>query len=143
MSQKMFDINVFGLLMTTKEAIKHFNPNGGSVINISSLASTKAFANGSVYCATKAAVDAITRCLRQELGPRNIRVNSINPGMIETEGTYQAGLIDSDFKTKIVQETPLGRIGLPKDIAPAVAFIASDEANWLTGETLFISGGHR
>jgi 3-oxoacyl-[acyl-carrier protein] reductase len=140
---KMFDINVFGLLMATKEAIKHFNPNGGSIINIGSVASTKALAQGSVYCATKASVDAITRCLGQELGPRKIRVNSINPGMVETEGTYHAGIIDSDFKTKTEQETPLGRIGLPKDIAPAVAFIASEEASWITGETLFISGGNR
>lgn len=140
---KMFDINVFGLLMATKEAVKHFNPKGGSIINIGSVASTKALAHGSVYCATKASVDAITRCLGQELGPRKIRVNSINPGMVETEGTHHAGIIDSDFKTKTLQETPLGRIGIPKDIAPAVAFIASEEANWITGETLFISGGNR
>lgn len=140
---KMFDINVFGLLMTTKEAVKHFNPNGGSIINIGSVASTKALAHGSVYCATKASVDAITRCLGKELGPRNIRVNSINPGMVETEGTHHAGIIESDFKAKTEQETPLGRIGLPKDIAPAVAFIVSEDANWITGETLFISGGNR
>ncbi len=140
---KMFDINVFGLLMTTKEAVKHFNSKGGSIINIGSVASTKGLAQGSVYCATKASVDAITRCLGQELGPRNIRVNSINPGMVETEGTHHAGIIESDFKTKTEHETPLGRIGLPKDIAPAVAFIASDEASWITGETLFISGGNR
>jgi len=140
---RMFDINVFGLILATKEAVKHFNSNGGSIINISSVASTKAFAQGSVYCATKASVDAITRCLGQELGPRNIRVNSINPGMVETEGTHQAGMIESDFRKKIEEETPLGRIGVPKDIAPAVAFIASEEASWITGETLFISGGHR
>lgn len=140
---KMFDINVFGLLMTTKEAVKYFNPNGGSIINIGSVASTKAFAQGSVYCATKAAVDAITRCLGQELGPRKIRVNSINPGMVETEGTHHAGIIGSDFKTKTENETPLGRIGMPNDIAPAVAFIASEDASWITGETLFISGGNR
>jgi len=140
---KMFDINVFGLLMVTKEAIKHFNPIGGSIINIGSVASTKALAHGSVYCATKASVDAITRCLGAELGPRNIRVNSINPGMVETEGTHHAGIIDSDFKMKTEQETPLGHIGLPKDIAPAVAFIASEDASWITGETLFISGGNR
>jgi 3-oxoacyl-[acyl-carrier protein] reductase len=140
---RMFDINVFGLLLATKEAVKHFGPNGGSIINISSVASTKAFAHGSVYCATKASVDAITRCLGQELGPRHIRVNSINPGMVDTEGTHRTGIIESDFKTKVEQETPLGRIGIPKDIAPAVAFIASEDASWITGETLFISGGHR
>ena len=140
---KMFGINVFGLLMATKEAVKHFNPNGGSIINIGSVAGTKAIAHGSVYCATKASVDAITRCLGQELGPRKIRINSINPGMVETEGTFDAGILDSDFRTKVEQETPLGRIGVPKDIAPAVAFIASDDASWITGETLFISGGNR
>jgi 3-oxoacyl-[acyl-carrier protein] reductase len=140
---KMFDINVFGLLMASKEAVKHFGPNGGSIVNISSVASTKALANASIYCATKASVDAITRCLAHELGPRNIRVNSINPGMVETEGTQHAGIMESDFKKKTEQETPLGRIGIPKDIAPAVAFIASEEASWITGETLFISGGHR
>lgn len=140
---KMFDINVFGLLMVTKEAVKHFNPNGGSIINIGSVAGMKAITQASVYCATKAAVDAITRCLGQELGPRKIRVNSINPGMVETEGAYDAGIIESDFKTKTEHETPLGRIGLPSDIAPAVTFIASDDASWITGETLFISGGNR
>lgn len=140
---KMFDINVFGLLMVTKEAVKHFNPNGGSIINIGSVAGTKAMAHGSVYAATKAAGDAITRCLGQELGPRKIRVNSINPGMVETEGTYDAGIMGSDFKTRTEQETPLGRIGIPGDIAPAVTFIVSDDASWITGETLFISGGFR
>lgn len=140
---RMFDLNVFGLLMATKEAVKHFGPNGGSIINISSVASTKAIDHGSVYCATKAAVDAITRCLGHELGPRKIRVNSINPGMVDTEGTQTAGIIGSDFKVNTERETPLGHIGIPKDIAPAVAFFVSDEASWITGETLFISGGNR
>lgn len=139
---KTFDLNVLGLLLVTKEAIKYFG-SSGSIVNISSLASTVAVANAAVYCASKAAVDAITRSLGQELGPKNIRVNSVNPGIIETEGTEKAGILSSDMRKNVESQTPLGRIGLPKDIAPAVVFLASDDASWITGETLFITGGFR
>lgn len=139
---KIFDLNVLGLILATKEAAQHFG-SSGSVINISSVASTLAPPTASVYSASKAAVDAITRSLGQELGPRNIRVNSINPGMVETEGTHTMGILDSDFRRNAESQTPLGRIGQPKDIAPAVIFLASDESSWITGETLYISGGFR
>lgn len=139
---KMFDLNVLGLILTSQEAAKHFGKDGGSIVNISSLASTAALANASVYSATKAAVDAVTKSLAKELGPRNIRVNSINPGMVETEGVHTAGFDKSDLRKEIESQTPLGRIGQPEDIAPAAIFLASDDASWITGETLFISGGH-
>ena len=139
---KIFDLNVLGLLLTTKEAIKYFG-SSGSIVNISSVASTSAVATSEVYSASKAAVDAITKSLGKELGPRNIRVNSINPGMIETEGTQSSGILDSDFRKKAEALTPLGRIGRPSDIAPAVVFFASDDASWITGETLYITGGYR
>jgi 3-oxoacyl-[acyl-carrier protein] reductase len=105
--------------------------------------STSAPANTSVYSATKAAVDAVTRSLAKELGPRHIRVNAINPGMVETEGMHAAGLSSGDFRTQIEAQTPLGRMGQPQDIAPAAVFLASDDAAWITGETLYISGGYR
>ena len=140
---KHFNLNVLGLLLTTQEALKHFGSQGGSIINTSSVVSTLGIAGGSVYSATKAAVDAITRSLAKELGPRKIRVNSVNPGMVETEGTHSAGIIQSDFKKQIETTTPLGRIGQPQDIAPAVAFLASSDSSWITGETLYISGGFR
>lgn len=140
---KMFDLNVLGLILATQEAIKYFNPAGGSVINISSVVSVSPVVNSSVYSATKAAVDAITKTLSKELGPRKIRVNSVNPGMVETEGTHSGGLTDSDFRKQVESSTPLGRIGQPDDIAPAVAFLASDSASWITGETLVIAGGYR
>lgn len=139
---KMFDLNVAGLLLAIKEALKYFG-SSGSIVNISSVASTLASPNTAVYSASKAAVDAITKSLGKELGPRNIRVNSINPGIIETEGTQTAGILESDFRRNIEAQTPLGRIGRPADIAPAVAFLASDEASWITGETMVISGGFR
>jgi 3-oxoacyl-[acyl-carrier protein] reductase len=140
---KLFGVNVLGLLLTTQEAVKQFGPGGGSVINISSVAATSAPPTTSVYSATKAAVDAVTRSLAQELGPRKIRVNSINPGMVETEGFHTAGIAESDFRKQIEAQTPLGRIGQPQDIGPAAVFLASDESGWITGETLYISGGHR
>lgn len=140
---KQFNLNVLGLLLATKEAAKYFGESGGSVVNISSVASTKALPNCSVYSATKAAVDAITKCLGLELGPRGIRVNAVDPGVIETEGLLDAGILESDFRQKMEAQTPLGRIGKPQDIAPAVAFLASDDASWITGETLFITGGLR
>lgn len=138
---KHIDLNMFGLLLTTQEALKHFNSTGGSIINISSLVSTLGLANLSVYSSTKAAVDAYTRSLAKELGPRNIRVNSVNPGMVETEGVHETGFIAQ--KDQMAAITPLGRIGQPKDIAPAVTFFASADSSWITGETLFISGGLR
>lgn len=140
---KMFNLNVLGLLLASQEAIKTFGPSGGSIINISSIASTLAVPNGSVYSATKASVDAITKVLGKELGARKIRVNSINPGMVETEGTHSAGITESDWRRDIESHTPLGRIGQPLDIAPAVVFLASEDASWITGESLFISGGYR
>ena len=140
---KHFNLNVLGVLLASKEALKHFSSTGGSIINISSGASTSTPANTSVYSATKAAVDAVTRSLAKELGPRNVRVNAINPGMVETEGVHAAGLADSDFRKQIEAQTPLGRIGQPADIAPAVAFLASGDAAWITGETLLIAGGLR
>jgi 3-oxoacyl-[acyl-carrier protein] reductase len=143
--RKQFDLNVLGLILTTQEAVKHFGPGGGSIINLSSVVSTSSPPNGSVYSATKAAVDAVTRSLAKELGPRNIRVNSINPGMVETEGTTSQGITagDSEFRRQMEANTPLGRIGRPRDIAPATVFLASDESAWITGETLYISGGYR
>ncbi len=134
---------MLGLLLATQEAAKLFGPEGGSVVNISSVVSESAIAGAPVYSATKASVDVITRSLAKELGPRKIRVNAVNPGMVETEGTQSAGIMKSDFQTTTEQQTPLGRIGQPKDIAPAVVFLASDDASWITGETLFISGGWR
>jgi 3-oxoacyl-[acyl-carrier protein] reductase len=140
---KQFDLNVLGLLLTTQEAVKHFGPSGGSIINISSVAATLAPPSASVYSASKAAVNAITRSLAQELGPRKVRVNAIAPGVIETEGLHATGISGSDFERQAVAQTPLGRIGQPEDIAPAVVFLASSESAYTTGETLYISGGLR
>jgi 3-oxoacyl-[acyl-carrier protein] reductase len=140
---KMFDLNVLGLILASQEAAKHFDSAGGSIVNISSVASTTAPANTSVYSATKAAVDAVTRSLAKELGSRNIRVNSINPGMVETEGVHAGGIMESDFRKDVESRTPLGRIGQTEDIAPAAVFLASQDSQWITGETLFISGGLR
>ena len=140
---KHFDINVLGLLLTTQEALKYFNPAGGSVINISSVASTAALPGGSVYSATKAAVDAVTRVLAKELAGRKIRINAVNPGMIETEGLHSSGIAQSDFRKETEKQIPLGRIGQPSDIAPAVLFLASQDTSWITGETLYITGGIR
>jgi 3-oxoacyl-[acyl-carrier protein] reductase len=136
---------VLGLILTTQEAAKHFGPDGGSIVNISSLVSTYGVPAASVYSGTKAAVDAVTRSLAKELGPRKIRINSINPGMVETEGTTSAGITgaESDFRKQTIAQTPLGRIGQPQDIAPAAVFLASADASWITGETLYISGGLR
>jgi len=121
--------------------VKHFGPNGGSVINLGSVVTRTAPPASAVYVATKSAVEGITRVLAKELGPRKIRVNSINPGVVETEGTHSAGIIGSDFERQMVEQTPLGRSGQPTDIAPAVVFLASDDAHWVTGETLVVSGG--
>jgi len=142
---KIFDLNVLGLLLASQEAARQFGPNGGNIVNISSVVATLAPPNASVYSATKAAVDAITRSLSKELGPRHIRVNSINPGLVQTEGTATAGISDQEgeMRKQIETQTPLGRIGQPRDIAPAVVFLSSDDSGWITGETLFISGGYR
>jgi 3-oxoacyl-[acyl-carrier protein] reductase len=138
-----FNTNVLGPILTTQEALKHFGPEGGSVINISSVASESAPPNSVVYSATKGAVDTITRVLGKELGARKIRVNTIAPGGVETEGTHSAGVIGSDFQKKIVADTPLGRFGQPDDIAKVAVFLASDNASWLTGERITASGGLR
>ena len=140
---RMFDLNVLGLILATQEAVKQFGPDGGSIINISSVAATSAPPMTSVYSATKAAVDAVTRSLAQELGSRNIRVNSINPGMVETEGFHAAGIAESDFQKQTESRTPLGRIGQPQDIAPAAVYLASTDSAWVTGQTFYISGGLR
>lgn len=140
---RQYDLNVLGLTLATQEAAKHFGPSGGSVINISSLVSFSPQPTAALYSGTKAAVDAITRSLARELGAKKIRVNSINPGMVETEGVHAAGFAESDFRKMIESQTPLGRIGQPVDIAPAVVFFASDDSSWITGETLVISGGMR
>jgi 3-oxoacyl-[acyl-carrier protein] reductase len=134
---------VLGPLLTSREAAKHFGAQGGSIVNISSVVSTATPPNASVYSATKAALDAMTKSLAKELGPRRIRVNALNPGMVETEGWRAAGLESSDLRKQVEAQTPLGRIGQPRDIAPAAVFLASDDAAWITGETILVSGGLR
>jgi 3-oxoacyl-[acyl-carrier protein] reductase len=138
---KQFDLNVLGLILASQEAVKHFGRGGGSIVNISSVVATSGFPGASVYSATKGAVDAVTRALARELGPRKVRVNAINPGMVETEGLHGAGLSSSDSRKQIEAQTPLGRIGQPQDIGPAAVFFASDDSAWITGETLHITGG--
>jgi 3-oxoacyl-[acyl-carrier protein] reductase len=137
-----FNTNVLGTILATKEAAKHFGANGGSVINISSVASEAAVPGAAVYSATKGAVDTLTRVLAAELGPRKIRVNVIAPGGVETEGTHTAGVIGSDFEKQMIARTSLGRIGQPDDIAKVALFLASDESAWMTGERLAASGGY-
>ncbi len=142
---RQYGLNVLGLLLTTREAAKHFDDKGGSIVNIGSVVGKAAIPNSSIYSSTKAAVDSITRTLSVELGPKKIRVNALNPGMVETEGTTSAGITDEDseFRKFIVQTTPLGRIGRVDDIAPVALFLASDDAKWVTGETIYVSGGNR
>ena len=135
-----FDLNVLGLILATQEAVKYFPQEGGCIINVSSIVSTLSPAGNLVYNTTKSAVDGITRTLAKELGPRKIRVNSINPGPVETEGTHTAGLVGERFDSYAAM-TPLGRIGQPEDIAPVVVFLASRDAGWITGESLYITGG--
>ncbi len=139
--RRQFDTNVLGLLLATKTALPYFPAEGGSVVNISSVASTMAPPTASVYSSTKGAVDTITKALAKELGPRQIRVNAINPGMVITEGVKASGLEGTDFEKQAIAGTPLGRVGQPEDIAPPVAFLASEDAKWITGETIFVSGG--
>lgn len=138
-----FNLNVLGLLLASQEAVKIFGDKGGNIINVSSVVATSTPPNSSVYSATKAAVDAITKVLAQELGARKIRVNAVSPGMVETEGTETAGITSSDLRKSVEGQTPLGRIGIPQDIAPAVVFLASADSAWTTGQSLLISGGYR
>jgi 3-oxoacyl-[acyl-carrier protein] reductase len=138
-----FNTNVLGLLLATQGAVKSFGVNGGSVINIGSVVSRITPPGSAIYTATKGAVDSITQVLSKELGPKKIRVNSINPGMVETEGTHSAGFIGSDFQKWAETTTPLGRIGQPEDISPIAVFLASDDSGWLTGETILAGGGSR
>jgi 3-oxoacyl-[acyl-carrier protein] reductase len=140
---KQFDLNVLGLLLATQEAVKQFDSTGGNIINISSTVTSLTPPNSSVYTGTKGAVDAITRTLAKELGPRKIRVNAINPGLVETEGVRAAGFDQGDVRKRIEAQTPLGRIGQPDDIAPAAVFLASSDSAWITGETLRVAGGLR
>jgi 3-oxoacyl-[acyl-carrier protein] reductase len=140
--RRIFDVNVLGTLLTTQAAAKHL-PEGGSVINIGSVVTTLTPPHSAVYTGTKGAVDAITGVLAKELGARRIRVNALNPGMIETEGSHAAGIIGSEMEKGVVAQTPLGRVGQPKDIATAALFLASDDAGWATGEKLVVSGGLR
>ena len=139
----MFNTNVLGLLLATQAALPHFGPEGGSIINIGSVASRMTAPTTVVYSATKGAVDVVTHVLAKELAPKKIRVNSINPGGVETEGTHATGVIGSDFEKQLVTQTPLGRTGQPDDIAPVAVFLASDESRWVTGDTLVVSGGLR
>ena len=138
---KQFDLNVLGLILTTQEAVRQMNGDGGSIINISSIVGQMPLENGAVYSATKAAVDAVTVALSKELGPRKIRVNSVNPGLVETEGVHALGDTFKEFRKTIEERTPLGRIAQPEDIARAAVFFASDDAGWITGQTLLVAGG--
>jgi 3-oxoacyl-[acyl-carrier protein] reductase len=140
---KHFDVNVLGLLLATQEAVKEFGSNGGNIINISSTVTSLTPPGSSVYTGTKGAVDAITRTLAKELGPRKIRVNAINPGMVETEGVRAAGFDQGDLRKGIEAQTPLGRIGQPEDIAPVAVYLASSDSAWITGEILRVAGGLR
>jgi len=140
---KQFNLNVLGPILATQAALKLFGPAGGSIVNISSLVSTMGFPNAAIYSGTKGALDAITRSLAKELGPRKIRVNAINPGMVETEGVHAAGIAESDMRKQVEAQTPLGRIGQPQDIAAAAVFLASPDSAWITGETFVIAGGMR
>jgi 3-oxoacyl-[acyl-carrier protein] reductase len=138
---KHFNLNVLGLLLTTQKAAEQFGPDGGSVINLSSIVSTLAPAGSTVYSGTKAAVDVMTKTLAKELGPRKIRVNAINPGMVETEGVHAAGFIGTDFHKSAIAQPPLGRIGQPEDIARIATFLASADSGWITGQTMQAAGG--
>ncbi len=140
--QQQYNTNVWGVVLTTREALKNFN-DGGAVINVSSTVTRLAIPGSSLYSGTKGAVDVITQVLAAELGPRRIRVNAVNPGLVESEGTHAAGFIGSDFQSHLETTTPLGRIGQPDDIAKVAVFLASDESGWLTGEHLFAAGGAR
>jgi 3-oxoacyl-[acyl-carrier protein] reductase len=139
---KTFNINVLGVLLTTQAAIKHLG-EGGSIINVGSIVSRITPPQSAVYTGSKGALDAITGVLARELGPKKIRVNSINPGMVETEGSRSAGFIGSDFEKQAVAQTPLARVGQPGDIASVAVFLASNDSAWITGEQLLTGGGLR
>jgi 3-oxoacyl-[acyl-carrier protein] reductase len=139
---RQFNVNVLGLLLTTQAAAKHLG-EGASIINVSSAVTSVLLPDSAVYTGTKGAVDVITGVLAAELGPRKIRVNAVNPGVIETEGVHAQGFLGTDFETQFVAQTPLGRIGQPGDIADVVTFLASDDSRWITGEHLLVSGGLR
>jgi 3-oxoacyl-[acyl-carrier protein] reductase len=141
--QKHFNLNVAGLLLTTKEAVKLVGPEGGSIINIGSIVGPMPAPQASTYSASKAAVDAITVSLSQELGPRKIRVNSLNPGVVETDGLCASGLHEGAFREQQEKTTPLGRIAQPDDIALAATFLASDDSRWITGQVIVAAGGKR
>ena len=142
--RKQFDINVLGVLLASQAAVRHFDRAGGSIINLSSTATSLTPPGAVVYTATKGAVEAVTRTLAKELGPRNIRVNAITPGGVETEGVHAAGLMESDLAKQLAAQTPLGaRIGQPQEIAPVAVFLASSDAAWITGEILRVAGGQR
>jgi 3-oxoacyl-[acyl-carrier protein] reductase len=138
-----FDLNVLGLILSSREAARRFGPEGGSIVNIGSTITSITPPNSVIYTATKGAVDAITRTLAKELGPRRIRVNSVNPGMVETEGVHASGLMEGDMRRSIEGQTPLGRIGQVADIAPVAVFLASPESGWITGEVVRVAGGLR
>lgn len=140
---KQFGLNVLGLLLTTQEAVRHFGDKGGSVINLSSIVGRSGFPGASVYSATKGAVNSITQSLSKELGQKKIRVNAVAPGMVETEGTASMGITDTEneMRKSVEAQTPVGRIGKPHDIATVVAFLASDDAAWVSGETWYVAGG--
>ena len=138
-----FNTNVLGTFLMIEAALPVFGADGGSIINIGSTASTSAPPTLSIYVASKSAVDGLTRVLSKELGPKNIRVNSLNPGATETEGAHAAGVMGSEFEKELVAHTPLGRFGRPEDIARVAVFLASDDAGWLTGEIIFVSGGSK
>jgi 3-oxoacyl-[acyl-carrier protein] reductase len=140
---RQYNTNVLGLILATQEALKHFSDEGGSVINISSVVSSATPPTAAVYAGTKGAVDAVTRVLAKELGPKKIRVNSINPGGVETEGFHAGGFSGTEFEKQMIAQTPLGRIAQPRDVAPAAVFLASSDSAWITGETLRVTGGFR
>lgn len=139
---RQFNLNVLGLLLATKEAVRLIGPGGGSIINIGSVVSSMAPAHGSIYSATKGAVDSITISLSKELGPRQIRVNSLNPGLVETEGTQAVGALEGEFHDSRLRTTPLGRIGQPQDISRIAVFLASDDSYWVNGQAILAAGGH-
>lgn len=140
---RQFNTNVLGTILAAQEAAKYFGPQGGSIINVGSVVSMAAIPGSAVYSATKGAVDAVTRVLAAELGPKKIRVNTIAPGLIETEGVHAMGILGSDFEKQVVQDTPLGRVGLPDDVAKVAVFLASDQSGWVTGERVVVAGGSR
>jgi len=140
---RQFNVNVLGSLLVAQQAGKHFDGEGGAIVNVSSVVSDSPVANTTIYSATKGAVDTLTRALAIELAPRNIRVNNIAPGGTETEGTRALGVPGSDFEKQIIADTPLGRFGQPHDIAKVAVFLASDDSAWLTGERISASGGLR